>query len=124
MDHWTINHDTTTIVAKLLILLFAKKLTLFSDLKEPDKTLKGMLKYKSLPQHIEAIFIQNILKIFAYVMEQYEVNRQYDDILSLCDLISEKIYESLKSGELEVQERASTTWVILKIVQEEISASR
>lgn len=83
-----------------------------------------MLQYKSLPQHIEAVFIQNILKIFAHVMEQYEIDQQYDAIISLCEAVSDKMNESLKSGELEVQERASTTVVILKIVQEEISASK
>lgn len=83
-----------------------------------------MLKYKSLPQHIESVFIQNILKIFAHLMQTYEVNEEYDKILSLCDVISDKLNESLKSGELEVQERASTTLIILKIVQEEISASK
>lgn len=83
-----------------------------------------MLKYKSLPQHIEAVFIQNILKIFAHLMQEYEVNEQYEAIISLCDAVIEKMNESLKSGELEVQERASTNLVILKIVHEEISASR
>lgn len=83
-----------------------------------------MLKYKSLPQHIEAVFIQNILKIFAHLMQEYETDEQYEAIISLCDLVIEKMNESLKSGELEVQERASTNLVILKIVHEEISASR
>lgn len=83
-----------------------------------------MLNYKSLPQHIEAVFIQNILKIFAHLIQQYEVNEQYAAIISLCEAVSEKMNESLKSGELEVQERASTTLVILNIVHEEISASR
>lgn len=82
-----------------------------------------MLKYKSLPQHIEAVFIQNILKIFAHLMQEHEIHERYDEILTLCDMVREKLNESLKSGELEVQERASTTLEILKIVHEEISAS-
>lgn len=83
-----------------------------------------MLKYKVLPQHIESVFIQNIIKIFAYVMEKYELNQQYDEILRLCDLIIDKMGESIKSGELEVQERASTSLIIVKIVQEEVIASK
>lgn len=94
-----------------------------SELVDPEKTLKGMLKYKSLPQHIEAVFIQNVLKIFAHLMQTYEIDEQYDEILTLCDLVTEKLRESLKSGELEVQERASATLVILTIVHEEITAS-
>lgn len=95
-----------------------------SKLKEPEQTLQAMLKYKVLPQHIESVYIQNILKIFAYVMEDYECNKQYTEILRLCDLVIEKMSESIKSGELEVQERASTTLIIIKIVQEEITASK
>lgn len=82
-----------------------------------------MLKYKSLPQHIEAVFIQNILKIFSYLVQEYEINEQYDPILALCDDVGEKLKEGLKSGELEVQERASTTLMILNAVHEEISTS-
>lgn len=86
--------------------------------------MQSMLKYKVLPQHIESVFIQNIIKIFAYVMEKYELNQQYDEILRLCDLIIDKMGESIKSGELEVQERASTSLIIVKIVQEEVVASK
>lgn len=86
--------------------------------------MQSMLKYKVLPQHIESVFIQNIIKIFAYVMEKYELNQQYDEILRLCDLIIDKMGESIKSGELEVQERASTSLIIVKIVQEEVIASK
>lgn len=95
-----------------------------SELSNPEKTLKGMMKYKSLPEHIEAVFLQNILKLFAHLIHIYEIDEQYDEILTLCDALTEKFEESVKSGELEVQERASTTLVIIKIVQEEISSSK
>lgn len=72
-----------------------------------------MLKYKTLPQHIEAVFIQNILKLFGRVVEQ-----EYDGIDDLCTRIEDKLTLSLKSAELEVQERASTTIVIVQIVKD------
>lgn len=92
-----------------------------SDLDNPEQTLRTMLKYKSLPQHIESVFIHNILKIFAHVMKELEEAQKYDAILQLCDAILAKLSESVKSGELEVQERASTVMVIINIVKEEIS---
>ncbi|XP_018561730.1 AP-3 complex subunit delta-1 [Anoplophora glabripennis] len=95
-----------------------------SEIKNPEQTLLSMLKYKALPQHIESVFIQNIIKIFAYVMEKHELNQRYDDILRLCELIIDKMGESIKSGELEVQERASTSLIIVKIVQEEVVARK
>lgn len=89
-----------------------------NELKSPEDTLKAMLNYKSLPQHIEAVFIHNILKLFARLLEKLETNEKYDELLAYCDLIDEKLNESIKSAELEVQERSSTTLIIVKIVKE------
>lgn len=91
-----------------------------NELKDTEQTLRCMLKYKSLPQHIEAVFIHNILKLFAYIMEGYALYGNYKSILELCDVISDKMNESIKSAELEVQERASTVLIIVNIVKEEI----
>lgn len=57
-------------------------------------------------------------------MEQLEGAQEYDAILQLCDAILAKLSESVKSGELEVQERASTVMVIINIVKEEINNSK
>lgn len=92
-----------------------------TELKQPEQTLKAMLKYKSLPQHIESVFIHNILKLFALVMQKFELNEQYDAISSLCDEIIAKLQESLTSGELEVQERSSTSLIIVEIIKEEVA---
>ncbi|XP_060533617.1 AP-3 complex subunit delta [Cylas formicarius] len=96
-----------------------------SELKSPKQTLRCMLKYKKLPQHIEVVFLHNILKLFAHILakEKTEVDRESDDgpLVELCDLVLEKMNESIKSAELEVQERASTTLVIVNIVKEELS---
>lgn len=57
-------------------------------------------------------------------MKELEEAQKYDAILQLCDAILAKLSESVKSGELEVQERASTVMVIINIVKEEISNSK
>ncbi|KAF5293038.1 hypothetical protein FQR65_LT11030 [Abscondita terminalis] len=88
------------------------------ELKNPEDSLKAMLNYKSLPQHIESVFIHNILKLFARILEKYEANDKFDEVLGYCDLIEAKLSESIKSAELEVQERSSTTLMIIKIVKE------
>ncbi|KAF7271017.1 adaptor-related protein complex 3, delta 1 subunit-like garnet [Rhynchophorus ferrugineus] len=93
-----------------------------SELKNPEHTLRCMLKYKTLPQHIESVFIHNIIKLFAHIMQSYELAGRYDDILQLCDEILDKMNESIKSAELEVQERASTSLIIINIVKEEIAS--
>lgn len=96
-------------------------LLLNSELKEPENTLKSMLKYKVLPQHIESVFIHNILKLFAHILQKFETDEKYDEILELCQIIGDKLNESIKSAELEVQERSSTTLIILKIIEKEIT---
>lgn len=83
-----------------------------------------MVKYKSLPPHIEAVFLQNILKLLAHVFDRYEREERYDDIVALCDLVCGKFAESVKSAELEVQERSSTAMMILKIAKEAILESK
>ncbi|XP_031329870.1 AP-3 complex subunit delta isoform X2 [Photinus pyralis] len=92
-----------------------------SELKNVEQTLMAMLQYKALPQHIESVFIHNILKLFARLLERYETECKYDEIIKYCDLIDAKLSESIKSAELEVQERSSTTLIIVKIVRDAIS---
>ncbi|CAH2004605.1 unnamed protein product [Acanthoscelides obtectus] len=94
------------------------------ELKNPEQTLHALLRYKSLPQHIESVFIQNILKVFAYVIDICYENDQQDEICDLCDMVVDKMNDSIKSGELEVQERASNTLIIVQIVKEEITAGK
>lgn len=88
-----------------------------NELETPEGTLRAMIRYKTLPAHIESVFIHNILKLFAHVFDVCEKNERLIDILPLCDAITEKLRESVKSGELEVQERSSTTLIMIDIVR-------
>lgn len=91
-----------------------------SELEKPEETLRAMIKYKVLPAHIEAVFIHNILKLFTHVFNGYERDSRFEEILTLCDEITVKLKESVKSGELEVQERSSTTLVMVDIVKQAV----
>ncbi|CAH0548958.1 unnamed protein product [Brassicogethes aeneus] len=95
-----------------------------SELKNPEQTLRCMLKYKVLPQHIESVFIHNIVKLFANIMLKLETEGRFVEIDVLADLIAEKINESVKSAELEVQERASTTLMVIALVKSEIEKKK
>lgn len=77
-----------------------------------------MLKYKTLPQNIECVFIQNILKLFAHVVDQHEKEGKLEEVLPLCDAIIQKLQETGKSAELEVQERASNTLAMVDVIKE------
>ncbi|GJQ85943.1 g [Trypoxylus dichotomus] len=95
-----------------------------SELENQEQTLRAMVKYKTLPQHIEAVFIQNIFKLFVNIMLKLEVAEKYDEILVLSDSILNRLSEAVTSGELEVQERASTTCVMLKIIKEAMEVKK
>ncbi|XP_065166579.1 AP-3 complex subunit delta isoform X2 [Atheta coriaria] len=91
-----------------------------TELQKPESTLISMLKYKNLPQKIEIVFLQNILKLYARCLMLYEIAEDYDKIDGMYEVTQKKLRNSLKSPEIEVQERASTTLMMLEIVQEEI----
>lgn len=57
-------------------------------------------------------------------MLKLEVAEKYDDILALVDVILTRLSDAVMSGELEVQERASTTCVMLKIIKEAMEISK
>lgn len=88
-----------------------------SELEKPMETINSMIKYKPLPAHIEAVFIHNIFKLFTYIYESRYRDPRREIIIELSDKIIEKLLESVKSGELEVQERASTTLILVRIVK-------
>lgn len=83
-----------------------------------------MVKYKSLPPHIEAVFLQNLLKLAAHVFDRHERDERYEDIVALIDLVNGKFSESVKSAELEVQERSSTSMMMLKIAKDAVLESK
>lgn len=94
-----------------------------NELENPKHTLKSILSYKNLPQHIESVFIQNSLKIFVKSFIKFMESEVEGEIFEICDMIIDKLSESIKSAELEVQERASTALVIVQIVKETLLQS-
>lgn len=87
-------------------------------------TFNNMLLFTNLPPHIQAVFIQNVLKLFARIIDGGENEGEYYVILELCDFLSDKMKEFVKSAELEVQERANTALVIVSIVRGEMEKSK
>lgn len=88
------------------------------------QTVEFMLVYKNLPPHIQAVFIQNILKITSHLLAYYQQHEQYDALVEFCDMLSERMEEMIKSAELEVQERASTSLMLIQVVKEEMRSCK
>ncbi|KAH0535660.1 AP-3 complex subunit delta-1 isoform X2 [Cotesia glomerata] len=90
-----------------------------SELDDPIATLKSMLKSQasSLPGHIQAVYVHNILKLAAITL-----NKAYsEEDLATIDQIFElkdKMAEFVCSGDLEVQERSSAVLVLFDYLKE------
>lgn len=90
-----------------------------SELDDPIVTLKSMLKSQasSLPGHIQAVYVHNILKLAAITLnkaQKEDDQATIDQILSLKDGMTEFVC----SGDLEVQERSSAVLVLFDYLNE------
>lgn len=90
-----------------------------SELEDPLATLQSMLRSQasSLPGHIQAVYVHNILKLAASILSKAEKegnNETMEQIFSLKD----KIDAFVCSGDLEVQERSSSALVLFECLKE------
>ncbi|XP_046401138.1 AP-3 complex subunit delta-1 isoform X2 [Ischnura elegans] len=89
-------------------------------LPSPVSTLEAMLRggrLPSLPGHTQAVFVHNVLKLFAAVMARPKnEGGDPETIDKLSDLLLEKLPYFASSGDLEVQERASSALQIVKLL--------
>lgn len=54
-----------------------------SELNNPLSTFNFMLSFNNLPSHIQAVFIQNILKLFTRIIGSYEDDQEYGLIIEV-----------------------------------------
>ncbi len=91
-------------------------------LEQPEDTLRAMFKPKisGLPGHILAVYVQNGMKLFAFIAEKKLKEGQdcgAEEVQELITTIEDKVLKDLvSSSDLEVQERASVMIQLLKYV--------
>ncbi|XP_026669310.1 AP-3 complex subunit delta-1 isoform X2 [Ceratina calcarata] len=90
-----------------------------SELEDPIATLRSMLRSQasSLPGHIQAVYVHNILKLATTTLckaEKEEDTETMEQIFALKD----KIAAFVCSGDLEVQERSSSALVLFECLKE------
>ncbi|XP_012260262.2 AP-3 complex subunit delta-1 [Athalia rosae] len=90
-----------------------------SELQNPFATLQSMLRSRAstLPGHIQAVYVHNILKLIACTLSKAEKENDTKTIEEIYSL-SDKISAFVCSGDLEVQERASSALVLLECLKE------
>lgn len=89
-----------------------------NELEKPEETLFSMLtgKVHSLPGHIQAAYVQNIMKVLAIILSKGD-NQQS---IKVCKRVSDKLAQYVSSGDLEVQERASSALQLISYIQKEL----
>ncbi|XP_008046290.2 AP-3 complex subunit delta-1 [Carlito syrichta] len=92
----------------------------FSEhLQEPHHTLEAMLRPKvtTLPGHIQAVYVQNVVKLYASILQQKEQATDAEAAQAVTQLMVDRLPQFVQSADLEVQERASCILQLVKHVQ-------
>uniref|UniRef100_A0A8C7AM04 AP-3 complex subunit delta-1 n=1 Tax=Neovison vison TaxID=452646 RepID=A0A8C7AM04_NEOVI len=92
----------------------------FSEhLQEPQQTLEAMLRPKvtTLPGHIQAVYVQNVVKLYAAILQQREQAAEPEAAQDVTQLMVERLPQFVQSADLEVQERASCILQLVKHIQ-------
>lgn len=99
------------------------QISIYSELNEPENTLHILLKHRSLPGHIQGVYVQNILKLFTRITTGLLERNDVDKIVSLCNLLLKKLPSFISSGHIEVQERASSAYVLIQMLREQFPSN-
>ncbi|XP_076775503.1 AP-3 complex subunit delta-1 [Arvicanthis niloticus] len=92
----------------------------FSEhLQAPQQTLEAMLRPKvtTLPGHIQAVYVQNVVKLYASILQQKEQAADTEAAQEVTQLLVDRLPQFVQSADLEVQERASCILQLVKHVQ-------
>ncbi|XP_006897988.1 PREDICTED: AP-3 complex subunit delta-1 isoform X1 [Elephantulus edwardii] len=92
----------------------------FSEhLEEPQQTLEAMLRPKvtTLPGHIQAVYVQNVVKLYASILQQRERAEEREAAQAATQLLVDRLPQFVQSADLEVQERASCILQLVKYIQ-------
>ncbi|CAG0883727.1 unnamed protein product [Cyprideis torosa] len=87
-----------------------------SHLPDPRGTLEAMLRTRvsNLPPHVAAAYIQNLLKMYSRILTVAEEEQDMETVQEVGSLLLDRLPELVSSSDLEVQERASSTLLIVK----------
>lgn len=90
-----------------------------SELEDPIATLRAMLRSQasSLPGHIQAVYVHNILKLAATTLRKAQQEDDQDTMNKIYEL-KDSVAEFVRSGDLEVQERSSSALVLFQCLQD------
>lgn len=87
------------------------------EIEVPFEVLKILLQLKPIPGHIQAVFVQNSIKVFTLLLDRAINEQDIETATGVSDFMEQQLQNFLSSGDIEVQERASATLMIVKTIK-------
>ncbi|XP_055584714.1 AP-3 complex subunit delta [Uranotaenia lowii] len=94
-----------------------------SHLDNPEETLAILVQPRQVPGHIQAVYVQNAAKLFANLVHDCLEEDNFNDIRKYCDLLLEGLPIYLSSGDIEVQERASSAFMMVQLLKSRLNGT-
>lgn len=88
-----------------------------SEIEVPFEVLKLLLQLKPIPGHIQAVFVQNSIKVFTNILDRAITEQDVETATGVSDFMEQQLQNFLSSGDIEVQERASATLMIVQTIK-------
>jgi AP-3 complex subunit delta-1 len=88
-----------------------------NEIEVPFEVLKLFLIERSIPGHIQAVFVQNSVKIFTQLLQIEIKNQDLQSLKKVTELMEQQLQSLLSNSDIEVQERASSNLMIVQTIK-------
>ncbi|BFG01702.1 AP-3 complex subunit delta [Drosophila madeirensis] len=93
------------------------------ELEDAERTLNILLRPRQLPGHIQGVYVQNVIKLFARLATSCLELQDLSGIVRLCDHVLDKLQHFNGSSDIEVQERASSACMLIEMLRSQLTAT-
>ncbi|XP_017962620.1 AP-3 complex subunit delta [Drosophila navojoa] len=91
------------------------------ELADTERTLNILLRPRKLPGHIQGVYVQNVIKLFARLATTCLELQDMPGIVRLCDHVLEKLQHFNGSNDIEVQERANSACMLIEMLRKQLT---
>ncbi|XP_016993062.2 AP-3 complex subunit delta [Drosophila takahashii] len=93
------------------------------ELEDAEKTLNILLRPRQLPGHIQGVYVQNVIKLFARLATTCLEVQDLPGLVRLCDHVLDKLQHFNGSSDIEVQERANSACMLIEMLRNQLATT-
>ncbi|KAH8238268.1 hypothetical protein KR032_001765 [Drosophila birchii] len=93
------------------------------ELEDAEKTLNILLRPRQLPGHIQGVYVQNVIKLFARLATTCLELQDLPGLVKLCEHVLDKLQHFNGSSDIEVQERANSACMLIAMLRTQLSTT-